>query len=677
MQEKLVMLFMAIILAFVVLVGRITYINASKGSGYTKIVLDQQQYDSRVIPFKRGDIVDRNGTRIATSERVYNVILDVYVMMSDEDYIEPTIKVLQDCFGVSEESVREVMESDPDSRYEIMATDVSYEKAQEFEAIENDTENYPNVQGIWLEDDYKRTYPYSTLASDVIGFSVDGNLGAIGIESAYNDILNGTDGREYGYFNDDATAERTVKAAKNGNTVVSTIDITLQSIVEQCIREFNEEHAGEAREGEAGSKNTAVIVMDPNTGETLAEASYPNFDLNNPRTMPYIYTEEEVEYYTSLGETSTYTKGSWKNYTEELWKSMTEDEQLEALNVMWRNFCVSDTYEPGSTAKPFTVATGLETGALTGSETYYCNGMLHVGDYDIKCHLTTGHGTETIQDAVANSCNVALMEMATAIGVENFTRYQHLFGFGEYTGIDLPGEAATSALLYTAETMQVTDLATNSFGQSFNVTMTQMVAAFSSLVNGGNYYEPHVVRQIQDEDGKVIETKDPVLLRKTVSTETSEQIKPYLRAVMEYGTGKTAAVPGYDIGGKTGTAEKLPRGNGDYVLSFIGCAPLDDPQVVIYVVIDEPNVVDQSTSAYVLGLSQKIMSQIFPYLEIPMIEGYTEQAAEEQTVDTYEYTDYTDYDDLYEDTYENTDGAYIDESYTPDFTDWATGEYVE
>lgn len=347
--------------------------------------------------------------------------------------------------------------------------------------------------------------------------------------------LTGTDGREYGYFDSDSSVERTVKAAKNGNTVVSTIDVTLQSIVEKCILEFNEAHAGEAREGEPGSRNTAVIIMNPNTGEILAEASYPNFDLNDPRDLSILYTEEE-------------------------WDAMSEDEQLDAMSELWRNFCVSDAFEPGSTMKPFTVAAGLETGTLTGDETYYCGGSLEVGGVNIGCHLRSGHGTETVQDAVANSCNVALMNMAEAIGVENFTKYQHIFGFGEYTGIDLPAEADTSALLFTADTMTPIDLATNSFGQSFNVTMTQMASAFCSLINGGYYYEPHVVKQIQDEDGSVIETKDPVLLRKTVSSETSEQIKTYLKAVMDYGTGQRAQVEGYDIGSQDGDCGKAARG---------------------------------------------------------------------------------------------------------------------
>lgn len=650
MQKKLVFLFMVIILAFIVLIARITYINASKGSKYTKIVLDQREYDSRTIPYKRGDIVDRNGTKIATSERVYNVILDVYVMLSKDEYIEPTIKVLEDCFDIAESEIRKTIDENPESRYVIMKSDVDYKTAQKFNEIDEDDENYPNVKGIWLEDDYLRSYPYNTLASDVIGFTVSGNVGVLGIESAYNDVLNGTDGREYGYFSDDSTMERTVKASENGNTVVSTIDVTLQSIVEQCILEFNEEHRGEEREDEPGSKNTAVIIMDPNTGEILAMASYPDFDLNNPRELPSVYTDE-------------------------VWEKMSEEEQIEAMNTVWRNFCISDTYEPGSTMKPFTVAAGLETGKLRGNETYYCNGYLHVGDWDIRCHLTSGHGTQTVTDAIANSCNVALMEIAQTIGVEDFCRYQHIFGFGEYTGIDLPGEAATSALLYTPENMMDTDLATNSFGQSFNVSMIQMAAGFSSLINGGNYYEPHIVKQIQDENGTIIETQDPVLLRKTISKETSEMLKTYMKATMEYGTGQSAAVEGYDIGAKTGTAEKLPRNNGKHLLSYIGYAPQENPEVVVYVIIDEPNVKNQSSSSYVLELSRKIMAQAFPYLNISTIDGYVPDTKmlTEQSV-TEDEDEYTGYSQNFEETYNNYDGVYIDDTYTPDFTDWTAAQ---
>ena len=590
MQKKLVMLFVAIVLAFVFLVGRITYINAASGDKYTKVVLDQQQYDSRTIPFKRGDIVDRNGTKMATSERVYNVILDVKVMMSDKDYIEPTIEVLKDCFGIEEDKVRELMDKSPSSRYNILQKGVDYAKAKEFEKIDKDDKKYPDVKGIWLEEDYIRTYPYSTLASDVIGFTVDGNVGSNGIEASYNSILNGTDGREYGYLDDSSSFERTVKEADNGSTVVSTIDLQVQNIVEKHILEFNDAHKNETTPGE-GSKNTAVIVMNPQNGEILAEASYPNYDLNNPRDISKYYSEEELA-------------------------AMSDDEKIEKLNELWNNFCISDTYEPGSTFKPFTIAAGLETGILTGDENYVCGGVLHVGDHDIHCSNRDGHGPQTLKQSLENSCNVALMEIGQSIGTEEFCRYQKLFGFGEYTGIDLPGEGSTEGLLYTPENMDAASLATNAFGQNFNVTMTQMVAAFSSLINGGDYYKPHVVKQIQDDNGNVTENRDPVLMKKTVSKETSDILKDYMLGVVQKGTGSLAAVEGYDVGGKTGTAEKLPRGNGKYLVSFIGYAPQENPEVVVYVVVDEPNVPGQASSSYATELSSKIMTEIFPYLGI-------------------------------------------------------------
>lgn len=596
MQKKLVLLYVVIILAFVFLVGRITYVNASKGDEYTKVVLEQQQYDSLTIPYKRGDILDRNGTKLATSERVYNVILDIKTMTSDEDYVEPTIQVLKECFDLDEEEIRGLIEEYPESRYQILKKGISYDKAKEFNEIDDDDENYPNVQGIWLEEDYERKYPYNTLACDVIGFTSDGNVGNNGIEGYYNSVLNGSDGREYGYLNTDSSVERTVKEPTNGNTVVSTIDLQVQSIVEKYILQFNEEHKNLAYQGE-GSANTAVIVMNPQNGEILAEASYPNYDLNNPRDLSSYYTEEE------LGD-------------------MSGDEKVEVMNALWKNFCISDTYEPGSTIKPFTVAAALETGALTGDETFYCGGSLHVGDYDIHCINREGHGTLTVEGAIENSCNVALMQIGSLLGAEDFCYYQHVFGFGELTGIDLPGDASTEGLLYTADNMGETDLATNSFGQNFNVTMTQLAAGFCSLINGGDYYEPHIMKQIQDENGNVIETKNPVLVKRTVSQETSALVKSYMRSVVENGSGQKANLEGYEVGGKTGTAEKLPREDGKNLVSFIGYAPQENPEIVIYVVIDEPNDYDQAQSSFAVQMAADIMKEIFPYLGITTIPGY-------------------------------------------------------
>ena len=590
MQKKLVLLFAGVILAFVFLVGYITMINAKNGEKYTRIVLDQQHYESRTIPYKRGDILDRNGTKLATSERVYNVILDAKILLSKEEYLEPTLEVLKDCFDIKEEDVKKVLEDTPSSRYSVLKKAVDYNTEQKFEKIIEDTEKNPNVKGIWMEEDYLRKYPYNTLASGMLGFASSGNVGNSGIEAYYNSVLNGTDGREYGYLDSEAGYEKTVKEAENGKNVVSTIDLQVQSIVEKHILAFNEAHKNMVTEGE-GSKHTAVMVMNPQNGEILAEASYPNYDLNHPRDLTKYYSEDEI-------------------------KKMSEDEQSEALNNLWTNFCVSKDYEPGSTFKPFTVAAGLELGILDGSETYNCTGMMHVGDDDIYCHVKTGHGQETLKQAVENSCNVAMMQIAQQIKEEQFSRYQKLFGFGQYTDIDLPGETDTSALLYQPEDMDPASLATNAFGQNFNVTMTQLTAAFSSLINGGDYYQPHVVKQVEDENGNVVDSADSLILRKTVSKETSDILKDYMLGVVQEGTGTNAAVEGYDIGGKTGTAEKLPRGNEKYLISFIGYAPQENPQVVVYVVIDEPNAISQEDSSLVTTLASDIMKEIFPYLGI-------------------------------------------------------------
>lgn len=592
MQEKLVLLYLAILLAFVVLIGRIVQINAVDGESYTKTVLDQQQYSSRTIPFKRGDIVDTNGTKLATSERVYNVILDVKVLLSADDgsgeYVKATKEALTTYFGIEEETVNNLLVEKADSRYCILKKSISYDEAQAYyKGVE---ENY-YVQGVWLEEDYIRKYPYGALACDVIGFSVDGNVGANGLEAYYNSTLNGTDGRKYGYQTGTSDVEQTVKMPINGNTVVSTLDTNLQSIVEKHILAFNEKYTNNATEGD-GAKNIAVMIMNPNTGEIMAMASYPNYDLNSPRDLSAYYTEEEIA-------------------------AMSSEEKLNILNGLWRNFCVSDTYEPGSTIKPFTVATGLEMGALDGNESYYCNGSLNVAGTNIKCisYSKGGHGTQNLTEVMENSCNVALMQIAEEIGKEEFSKYQSIFGFGEYTGLDLPGNAA--GILYNIENMGSVDLATNSFGQNFTVTMVQLAAGFSSLINGGDYYTPHIVKEIRDESGNVVETIEPVLENRTVSEQTSELLKSYMYSVVENGSGKLAAVEGYDIGGKTGTAEKLPRGENKNLISFIGYAPQENPEVVVYVVIDEPNVENQgSSNSLVTTLASEIMAEAFPYLGI-------------------------------------------------------------
>ena len=598
MKIKLVGVFTAIVLAFVFLAGKAVALNLVKGEEYQKQVMSQMRSGSQIIHFKRGDILDTNDTVLATSERSYNVILDVAGLLETKTSyqnkkINATVEALVKGFDLDESDLREILQDESDSRYVILKKDVDYETGKDFQTKMDKSKN---IVSVTLEDSYTRTYPYGTMASDVIGFTSSGNSGTIGLEAYYNNELNGTDGKKTGYLSSGSSSENVVKSPTDGNSIVTTIDANLQAIVEKHILELNERLRDNYREGE-GTKNTAVILMDPNTGAILAEASYPNFDLNQPRDLSKYYTTEEQE-------------------------AMTEEERLETLNALWRNFCVSDTFEPGSTRKPFTMAAGFETGKLTGDETYVCGGSYSYEGVakPVSCIATDGHGTETLKQVLENSCNVGMMHIADTLGAEDFCRYQHIFGFGEYTGIDLPGEGDTSNLLYTADNMQPIDLGTNAFGQNFNVSMTQLAAGFCSLINGGNYYEPYLVKEIRNAQGDVVETKTPVLARKTVSQETCEILKDYMLGVVEEGSGKSAQVEGYAIGGKTGTAEKLPRSQGKNLNSFIGYAPQENPEVMIYVVVDEPNLAQQAASYLATRLSADIMKEAFPYLNITKSE---------------------------------------------------------
>ena len=468
------------------------------------------------------------------------------------------------------------------------------------EVDENGDKVNPNIKGVWFEKEYQRNYPFGTLASSLIGFTSSGNVGTIGLENYYNNVLNGVNGREYGYLNSDSAFEKTVIAPIDGNTVVSTIDRNIQAIVEEKILEFNETYRDNYREG-AGSTNTAVIIMNPNTGEILAMAEYPTFDLNNPRDYSLVMTEEEME-------------------SEE---EISDEELFNRLNALWKNYCITETYEPGSVQKAFTIATGLETGALNTNMSFICDGSELISGHTIRCVNRTGHGTETLEKALMDSCNDSLMQMSYLIGEENFLTYQETFNFGMKTGIDLPGEANTSSLVYKLDNITRLDMATNSFGQNFNCTMIQMASAFSSLINGGYYYQPRLVNKIVDADGGTVNAYEPILLKQTVSQKTSDTLRTYLESVVSTGTAGTAKVDGYSMGGKTGTAEKLPRKSGNYVVSFIGFAPVEDPELVIYCVVDEPNSEDQPHSYYAQNIVREILKEVLPYMNVYQDEELT------------------------------------------------------
>ncbi len=596
MRAKLIVLFAAFLAVLCGLVGVLTYIESTSGDKYEKKVLSMQSYDSKTIPYQRGDIVDRSGTVLATSVAVYNVILDCSQMTYKEEYIQPTIQALVQCFPELDEAALNTYATEKkDSRYIVLAKKLPYDEIQKFVELEDKTDKKgnkvnPNIKGVWFEKEYQRNYPYKSLAASVIGFTSSGNVGTIGLENYYDDTLNGINGREYGYLNSDSNFEKTVIPAQDGNNLVISIDSSIQSIVEKKIQEFNDAYRDNYYEGD-GSADTAVVIMNPQNGEVLAMADYPEFDLNNPRDLNAMYSEEEQN-------------------------NMTDDETMDILNGLWQNYCVTATYEPGSVQKPFTVASGLETGTINDKMTFVCDGAEVFSGQRVSCVNRNGHGVETIRKTLMDSCNDAIMQMSYKIGKKNFLEYQSIFGFGQKTGIDLPGEANTSSLVYTEEEIKPIDLATNAFGQNYNCTMIQMVSAFSSLINGGTYYQPHLVTKITDASGNTISTIEPKAVKQTVSESTSDQIRDYLYDVVSKGTAGTAKVDGYSMGGKTGTAQKIPRKDRKYLVSFMGFAPYDDPQLVIYCVVNEPNVADQSHSYFAQNIVREILEEVLPYMNI-------------------------------------------------------------
>lgn len=604
MQKKLVVLSGLVLLAFIGLAGRLIYINRTDGEAYKKIVLDQKRYDSTTLPFKRGDILDAKGNKLAYSEKVYNLVVDSKLINQDKDALNPTMQAVAKCFDVNETELREFITQNPDNQYNVVLKQLSYDEIAPFLDIQADTKANPHVKGIWFEEEYKRIYPGGRLACDIVGFTGSDNNGNCGLEEFYNDTLNGINGREYGYLNDDSNLERTTKAARDGASLVTSIDSNIQQIVEKYIKEFNDQHKGEYREGQEGSKNTGVVVMNPKNGEVLAMASYPDFDLNDPKNLSDYYSEEAIA-------------------------EMDDDTMYETLNELWRNFCISDTYEPGSTAKSLTISAGLDCGALTGNESFFCGGKKDVSGHTIKCHNHYGHGTVSLSGALEQSCNMALIDINSMIGKEKFTKYLHNFNIGLKTNIDLAGETRTNTLVYDPEKMVASDLAISSFGQGYNVTMIQIASAFCSIINGGYYYQPHVVTALKDASGATIEKVEPKILRETISESVSQQMRTYLANVCTLGTGKTAVPAGYLIGGKTGTAEKQPRRNGNYVVSFIGFAPVNDPKVVVYAVIDEPNVADQPHSTFAQEIVRGIFTEVLPYMNVFRTEEISEEEQQE------------------------------------------------
>lgn len=577
----------ALVMVVVILMalgGQVFRINYTHGETYAKAVLDHQTYTSTELPYKRGQILTGDGTVLAYSERVYNLILDVKLMLSDGEYKEPTLSALCKYFNLNRSELEQKVSENSQSRYQKLLSNLTTDQIADFKNLMADSTEGKNIKGVWFEDSYIRKYPLGTFASDVVGFASATNGGELGIESQYDEELTGTNGTTYSYVDEGLEVTETQKNAVDGNNIVTTLDYNVQSIIEKCILEYNEEKP---------SKNTAVVVADPSNGEILGMASYPTFNLNDPRKLTGMYTDEEI-------------------------KDMSDEEYRNNLYSLWTNYCVSESYEPGSTFKPVTVASALEEGVVKDGDTYVCRGFETVADYKLKCHVfsTIGsHGSLTVEQALMNSCNPYMIHLALEMGNSRFAYYQSLFGFGKTTGIDLPGE--TTGIVY-GDRMTTIDAACNSFGQTINVNMMQMMAAYCSIINGGMLYQPHIVKRIESASGEVVKEYKANLVRQTITASTSKLLRRYLKNTVEEGTAKKAGVTGYSVAGKTGTAQKGDRKDNKWIISFIGHAPAENPKFAIYVVIDEPygTTGTSGSSADVLTLTHNILEKLLPYMNV-------------------------------------------------------------
>ena len=664
MRRKTKIAYLLVVGVLVTLTIRVVYINVANGKEYSEAVVLQMDYNSTVIPYERGEILDRNGNVLANSEKTYSLILEPVNILITEKGKAATRAAVLEYFDVSGDDFDKHIANE-DSYYEVVLKDLPYTKVKAFEDYCK-TDEGADVIGVRFETVYKRNYPNGSLACHLLGYTASGNVGQGGIEGYYNDYLNGVDGKTYRYMSGSGGVDSETVAAQNGETVVSTIDMNIQKIIEDNITEYMQN---------TGAKQIGIIAMDPNNGEILGMASSRTYDPNDPmntqalRNMTVTVTQEvEIEgadenadslisvesakknttATTESSEDGTTTESSTESSTEatieqkknvkteeveydfskmsdEEFQStidgFTSDQLYEALNYVWQNYCISDVFEPGSTYKAFTIAGAMEDGVISDGDEFLCDGSQVVveGESPIYCSYRAGHGMVDVKRALAVSCNDALMQIADKEGPETFDKYQMIFNIGSKTGIDLEGE--TTGIKYDVENLNPTELATSSFGQGVTTSMIQMAAGFCSVINGGNYYVPHVVKRLLDSDGNVVENMDPVLVRKTISKEVSDYMKTYLQAVVEEGTGYAAGIEGYTIGGKTGTAEKLPRGNGKYVLSFIGFTPVENPQIMLYVVVDEPHVEDQSGSGAGAKLFNQVMQDLLPYLNVYSTNG--------------------------------------------------------
>ncbi len=542
--------FCAVFIFFMaLLLLRTAYLQIFRGGQLRDAAEAQQTRDSMITP-ERGTIYDRNRKVLAQSASAEMVCIEPIVIKKKGNAAEVAQK-LSEILKIDYEEIYK--KTQKNSYYEIIKKKVEKEVSDKIRAL--------GLAGVRLDEDTKRYYPGGELASHVIGFTGADNQGLGGIEMVYDSDLKGTPGRIRTAKNangmDMPFESEQYLEAEAGSDVVLTID--------EVIQHFVEKHLETAWLDNKVEDGAAAIVMNPNTGEILAMATKPGYDLNAPMQ---IASEDVLEYLKGFEGEEYDTK-----YSEE-------------LNRMWRNKAVVDTYEPGSTFKAIVASAALEENSSSLNDGFFCSGSAHVTDWDIRCHKAGGHGAENFVQAVYNSCNPAFIEIGLKLGVKNFTKYFSAFGFTEKTGFELPGEAVGSH--YTADNMTTIDLAVNSFGQSFTITPLQMISAMSAIANGGHLMKPYIVKQICDKNGNVIKNVDPQEVRQVISESTSQTMCGILEGVVSEGGGRNAYVPGFRIAGKTGTSEKVPRGCGEYIASFVGFAPADNPQIAVLVLLDNP-----------------------------------------------------------------------------------------
>lgn len=572
-RGRLLVMIILIMTVLAGLFGRIIWIQVVDGEEYTKAVQAQQgaSLDS-TIDALRGTIYDRNQNVLAQSQRVYDVIIDPKALQAEDALVQQsTIQALSKLLKIKDTSVLEkyLSEDYASSQYERFSAGRNI--SESMKSLIEEKIDSGDIAGVWHEEIQSRVYPNGELAAHVIGFN-----GVYGIEGQYDETLSGTAGRKMVVAAGDGEYREEVVDAQNGYSLVLTLDQTVQYYLEEALLKAMQDEE---------CLNACGVIMNPQTGEVYAMAVYPSFDLN------------DVEKVIGLS----------ARYTTEMMDS------ADFLPGIWNNFAVSGTYQPGSTYKPIFAAAALDSGNISAYDSFTCNASYMYYDSAFKCAYYTAHGTQTIRDIIRNSCNVGMIQVSEEMTAQEYYAYQQAFGIGQLTGIDLPGEVSARSLVYDEDTLGPVEMATTAFGQGFNLTPIQLLVAESACVNDGYLVQPYLVKQILDESGNVLSETNGKRIRQVISAETSAIIRSGMEAVVEEGTGTGVQLEGYNIGGKTGTAEKGDYEEGKYTVSFTGFAPIDDPEVGILIILDEAK---SGSSAPAQKVAAQVLGKILPYLNI-------------------------------------------------------------